>query len=173
MHNIRNRFTSLNLLAIGFTALLIIAQFFVVLLLNNGHFTYSLDDPYIHLAVAETILQGGYGVNLREYSSPSSSPIWAFLLAPISMFEYSPLILNTFAALCVAHIVSKIIEESFNSNTAEVSKPLQFIWVAIIMVITNIPGLVMTGMEHVYQVLTVSTIFYGLVIYSKYNRVPI
>src|SRR6478672_7980636 len=41
----------------------------------------SIDDPYIHLAVAENILTGGYGINASEHSSPSSSIIYPFLLA--------------------------------------------------------------------------------------------
>ncbi len=31
-----------------------------------GPFTYALDDPYIHLALAEEIARGHYGVNPGE-----------------------------------------------------------------------------------------------------------
>ena len=48
--------------------------------LSDGHLIYTLDDPYIHLAVARTILQGGYGINVAEYSAPSSSIVYPFLL---------------------------------------------------------------------------------------------
>jgi hypothetical protein len=34
---------------------------------------YSIDDPYIHLAVGEEILRGNYGVNPAEPASASSS----------------------------------------------------------------------------------------------------
>jgi len=37
---------------------------------------YSLDDPYIHLALAENMARGHFGVNLGEASNPSSSIIW-------------------------------------------------------------------------------------------------
>lgn len=30
---------------------------------TDGLLVYSLDDPYIHLAVAEEILKGDYGIN--------------------------------------------------------------------------------------------------------------
>ena len=49
--------------------------------LADGHLIYTLDDPYIHLAVARNILLGGYGVNATEFSSPSSSILWPWLLA--------------------------------------------------------------------------------------------
>mgnify|MGYP001017862235 CR=1 FL=1 len=46
-----------------------------------GFFFYTLDDPYIHLALAENILRGHYGINLDEPSSPSSSIVYPFLVA--------------------------------------------------------------------------------------------
>ncbi|AXQ95947.1 hypothetical protein LV780_19440 (plasmid) [Cereibacter azotoformans] len=48
----------------------------------DGHLIFTLDDPYLHLAVAETLLQGGYGVNFPQTSSPSSSILYTLLLAP-------------------------------------------------------------------------------------------
>ncbi len=72
------------------------------LILTDGNLIYSLDDPYIHLALAENILKGHYGVNLSEFSSPSSSILWPFLLAPfqaIDEYAVTPLILNFFSAL--------------------------------------------------------------------------
>lgn len=49
------------------------------LILSQWRLVYTLDDPYIHLAVANVITQGGYGVNLSEYSAPSSSILYALL----------------------------------------------------------------------------------------------
>jgi hypothetical protein len=43
---------------------------------TGGTFVYALDDPYIHLAMAEQLVQGHYGINASEPSSPSSSMIW-------------------------------------------------------------------------------------------------
>ncbi|MEL6611591.1 MAG: hypothetical protein AAFQ53_05825, partial [Bacteroidota bacterium] len=52
-----------------------------VLTVTDGDFVYPLDDPYIHLAVAENLTQGHYGLNLAEPSSPASSVVWPGLLA--------------------------------------------------------------------------------------------
>ena len=47
---------------------------------SDGSFIYTLDDPYIHLALAKNIRLGNYGINLDELSSPSPSILWPFLL---------------------------------------------------------------------------------------------
>jgi len=54
------------------------------LVMNSGVMIYTLDDPYIHMKMARNIWNGHYGINLHEYSAPSSSIIWPFLLAPFS-----------------------------------------------------------------------------------------
>ena len=55
---------------------------------NQKVVTYTLDDPYIHLTVGKNILFGNYGINLKEFSSPSSSILFPFLLAPFSIFSF-------------------------------------------------------------------------------------
>ena len=51
----------------------LLALFLVSVRFAGGVLIYSLDDPYIHLALARTIQQGGYGINVGEWASPSSS----------------------------------------------------------------------------------------------------
>ena len=72
-----------------------------ILVLNRGRFTYTLDDPYIHLALSEHLARLHYGVNAGEPSSPASS-VYPFLLAPIAalrVHEYAPLVLCVIALL--------------------------------------------------------------------------
>lgn len=75
-------------------ALPLIAIFAFILVETKGHFTYTLDDPYIHLALAKNIWLGHYGINPGEMSSPSSSLLWPFVLAPFAaipaFFEWVP-----------------------------------------------------------------------------------
>src|SRR5262245_23019430 len=69
--------------------------------LNDGHVVYTLDDAYIHLSLAENIAQGHYGINGNEFSSPSSSIVWPYLLAPFAgraSGAYAPLVLNVLFA---------------------------------------------------------------------------
>lgn len=37
---------------------------------NNPFFTYTLDDPYIHLQLAKNLFSGNYGINTSEFSRP-------------------------------------------------------------------------------------------------------
>ena len=69
----------------------------LILLRTDGALIYTLDDPYIHLALAQEILRGGYGINPGEAASPSSSILYAPLLAPLLALgfgDWSPLILS-------------------------------------------------------------------------------
>lgn len=41
---------------------LLAIEVYASIVLAGGHLIYSLDDPYIHLSVAENILRGGQGL---------------------------------------------------------------------------------------------------------------
>jgi hypothetical protein len=156
----------LILLIISLTVIII--QTAIILILNSGHFTYIVDDSYIHLALAENILRGHYGVNLGEYSSPSSSILWPFLLAPFSGLAFGywmPFIINTFSAIGTLYIYSLIIKSIFHSNTVIDSKinNVCLLLVILLMVVTNLIGSVFGGMEHPLQVFLTSAIIWGLI----------
>jgi hypothetical protein len=63
----------------------VIASIPLVLVLRaiGGAFGFSLDDPYIHLALASHILDGHYGINPNEAAAPSSSILFPFLVATL------------------------------------------------------------------------------------------
>ena len=86
----------------------------IVLSVKSDYATliYTLDDPYIHLELAKNIFNGNYGINDYEFSSPSSSILWPFLLSPFSIFswyEYAPLILNYFFLVLTFFIIFKVL----------------------------------------------------------------
>ena len=137
----------------------IIAMYFAVLQLTKGNFTYTLDDPYIHLALAKNIWLGNYGINLSEASAPSSSIIWPFLMAPFAvfqnLFEYVPLITNTFCVVLFGLLLLSIFSEL---------RPIAAISFSLVLMLSlNVYGLAFTGMEHSAQVLLVLIIAWGLV----------
>lgn len=53
-------------------------------LAETGGFEYPLDDPYIHLALAEGIAAGSYGINPGELAAPGSSALFPVLLLPFA-----------------------------------------------------------------------------------------
>ena len=68
----------------------------------GGHVVYTLDDPYIHLALARELAGGHYGLHAAEAAAPSSSVLWPFLLAPrarVPAGVFLPLVLS---AACAA-----------------------------------------------------------------------
>ena len=91
-----------------------------VLLSNDGHFVYSLDDAYIHLSLAEKIAGGTYGLNAGEASAPSSSILWPFLLVPLAPFAagaFVPLLLNVVAAVATLYVYALLLAESLGPLT--------------------------------------------------------
>lgn len=121
------------------------------LLLGAG-LTYTLDDPYIHLTLARNILGGHYGINAGESSSPSSSILWPFMLAPLAAlpgFEHVPLLLNLAFAGASVVLLYDFLARLFGPS------PLISLAVVALGLGLNIYGLVFTGMEHSLQVFLV------------------
>ncbi|MEQ1636272.1 MAG: hypothetical protein ABL903_06240 [Methylococcales bacterium] len=131
----------------------IVLLFFLILSATNHHFTYSLDDPYIHLALAKNIALGHYGINSNEVSAPSSSILWPFLLAPFArwrLFEYTPLFINSICLSALLYYLNKLfLEKGFC---------LRLLLISVVLLSVNAYGLVFTGMEHSLQILLVCII---------------
>lgn len=127
----------------------------------DGHLVYSLDDPYIHLAVGETIKDGGYGVNLGEYSAPCSSIAYPFMLAATELAGLGaagPLVINLLAMLAAVYIVGLVIRDYVCMTEAEESGAggnglWPFALGMTLCLVMNSWGLVMTGMEHSLHIL--------------------
>jgi len=158
------------LIGIGFLLAIILAEVIALLRLNNGHLVYTLDDPHIHLALAENIIQGHYGVNAGEFSAPSSSILWPFLLAPFASSpfgEYTPLFINSIAALATLFFVWKILSYSITTNSPRTKTIIVSAFLILFTLATNVIGLIFTGMEHSLQVLIVAIIAWGLVMEAE------
>lgn len=116
-----------------------------------GGMFYTLDDPYIHLALAKQLNLGHYGLNPGEVDAPSSSILWPFLLAPwarLPHFDWLPLVINALACGATALLLFSYF-----------SRFWKWWWSAILslalLYLLNIYGLVFTGLEHSLQVLLV------------------
>ncbi|MDP3849561.1 MAG: hypothetical protein Q8Q59_03585 [Luteolibacter sp.] len=141
--------------------------FISIMVMNRGVFTYTLDDPYIHLAVAEELATSGhYGVNPGEVSAPCSSPLWPFLMVPFARlpgFTLVPLMVNVAAAFMTALLalgrVRMLVPCKHGDRSGAI---LRAAVVAGFLLATNAVGLVFTGMEHSLQILLAVLVVEGM-----------
>ncbi len=145
-----------------------------VLITNQGHFRYTLDDPYIHLALAENIARGVYGVNLSEPSAPASSIIWPLLLVPFARQPWGdlvPLALNIVAASAALWVIYQICLAAMEMAGERAQAAAAALTMALVLT-GNLLGLVFNGMEHVLQLLLALTVVLGLIRTAYSGGVP-
>lgn len=124
-----------------------------------GVFEYPLDDPYIHLAMAEGIARGTYGVNPGEAASAASSILYPFLLVPFlgtPLAMFAPLIVNgVMVTLAGALWGGALRAGGFGGvfgGLAALIGPLAL----------NMPGVAFTGMEHEAHLVVSMVVLLGL-----------
>ena len=153
------------LLALGVLAACVLAELIAILRLNGGHFNYTIDDPYIHLALAERIRGGHYGINPGEPAAPSSTILWPFLIAPFAgsgIVEYLPFLIGIAAISATTVVYYKIVAKSLFAGPS--ANPfLISVFVLLLALATNLVGLPFTGMEHSIQVFLVAVVVLGLI----------
>ena len=135
-------------------AALLAVQVGLVLVRLDGHFSYTLDDPYIHLALASQIAQGHYGLAPGVPAAPSSSILYPFLLAALlraGLGAWGPLAVNAAATLASAALLAAIVGEAAPRAARMRTLPLALLAASAAMGL-NLVGVAMTGMEHGLQV---------------------
>src|SRR3569833_3598160 len=140
------------------------AELIASMVLCGGRLVFTLDDPYIHLAVADHILSGGYGVNAAEYASPSSSIIWPYLLAiteSLHLGAFGPLMMATAAAAASMVAVLRLLE-SFGLGRDDA--PFAYAVAMLSIFAVSAVALPMTGLEHSLHVWVSFVSFAGLVL---------
>ena len=122
-----------------------------VLQKTQGHFNYCLDDPYIHMALAERIRHGFYGLNAGEAVSPSSSLLWPLLLVPFAgtaVMTFMPLMLNTAFGAGSAFLLGRFVDRFTGDLTTKDELWRPRVLAILLMLATNLLGLAFTGLEH-------------------------
>lgn len=118
---------------------------------TGGHFSYPLDDTFIHMAMAKNLaFNGTWGINDGDYSATSSSPLFTALLGLlVKIFSgniFLPLVLAGIGTSLLAIAMNKELNRySLLGNT---NKTLVIIG-ALLM--GAIPALTLLGMEHTLQ----------------------
>lgn len=159
--------------------LLSFAVFFSVCLLyyissvlkTDGHYTYLLDDAYIHLAMAKNFaFYEVWGMTKYQFSSTSSSPLFTYLLSVlIKIFgnnDQIPLYFNMVFSIGILYGLSIYYAGVFK----EVKNTVLAVLFTVFFIV--LPLHLLSGMEHVFQIfLFVGNIF---CLYRRYqNRLAI
>jgi hypothetical protein len=168
---IRQRLCATAMLAL---AVLIGVIATAIIVLCHGHLIYSLDDPYISLALSQHIAQGHYGINASEASSPSSSILYPFLLAGFAWTrwqEWVPAAINTLAACATVALIGTELCRLGIITRREQLFPGAVLTVAL-CVAFNTVGLVFIGLEHSLHVLTSVLVVIGLARVMEEKALP-
>ena len=161
--------------AVGICAALALGTLVCVLAATGGHFVYSLDDTYIHLALAERLAQGHYGINLGEVTSPSSSVIWPFLMLPLAgtaLHAYLPLAVALACGLATAALYGRFAAELPMGADDPFAHLKRLAIAALLVLVGNTIGLAFTGLEHNLQVLLAAAAALGLIEAWRGRPVP-
>lgn len=137
-----------------------------ILAINGGTLMYTLDDPYIHIDLAKRIFSGHYGINPTEYSAPSSSILWPFLLAPFTplgpFMLWVPLLLNIVFSCLTCSLLIRLLQD--------VSATYRVVILGGWFLATNFYGLIFNGMEHCLQIYLIVVIALGVLRKEFYSE---
>jgi hypothetical protein len=136
---------------------------------NGGQFAYTLDAPYTHLTLAQNILQGSYGLNPGEPASPSSSILYPFLLAALSLLHLGqyPALLVALASTLAAAVLAYAVAEEAGIEVERISTPQLVLLTIAATLAFNLVGLAFTGLEHsLHAALTIASLL-GLMRFAR------
>ncbi len=156
------------IISVGGALALFAALQLMALRMTGGHFEYPLDDVYIHLAMAEQIWSGRYGVNASEYSSAASSILWPLLLVPFpsaAVQRMLPLFWNVVALVLAAWLWGRILVAAGWSKGRR--RLFGFVFAAIGPIATLMVSTAYVGMEHTAHIAATLAILYGLLRYLQ------
>ncbi|WP_456390296.1 hypothetical protein [Profundibacter sp.] len=155
---------SIRLLSVLSAFSVLVALEAMALVQTGGYFEYPLDDVYIHLAIAETIWAGGYGVNIQEYAAAASSPLYPVLLLPVAGLElqrFMPLVWNIIGLGLSAWLWAELLL----AGGYGAGKMRRFGWALAVLgpAAVLMPSTAFLGMEHTLHTAASLAILLGLV----------
>ena len=119
----------------------------VIILRENGHLVFALDDPYIQMAMAKNfVLHGVWGITRYGFTSASSSPLWTFFIAGTYLLfgvsETSPFYLSLLCAALMLGVAYSVL------RWYKLSPKLIFWTLLVLAFFTPLPTLICIGSEH-------------------------
>lgn len=148
------KLTDLQVLIVAILSLLLPVAWieYRVLHATHGVLAYPLDDTFIHMAVAKNLaLHHFWGIASHTFASTSSSPFYTLLLAGLFLLfgvhVGIPLIINILAGILVLVVMQRWLKRQGVPPVAQV------LILLFVNFLTPIPLLVISGMEHTFQLL--------------------
>ncbi|MBN1551995.1 hypothetical protein JW979_11015 [bacterium] len=122
--------------------------YYSMFMIRENPFSYSIDDPYIHMSIARNFSSYGvWGITPYGFTSSSSSPLYTLLLAGCFLltgpWQYWPLVLNYVFAALLLYRIQKLCEY-FGLPRWQI-----VVTQAAICILTPLVLVVSTGMEHI------------------------
>ena len=126
------------------------------LLLDDGHLVYTLDDPYIHLAMARTwIASGNLGIWPGAFAPATSSPLWTALVTALSYplgvrvwLPYALDVLSCLLLLCLFWWGTVGVGVGLLPRAGRRPAWWWYVPALLLPVIGHLPGLTLSGLEH-------------------------
>jgi hypothetical protein len=153
-------------------AAVLAAEIACALLMTHGHFIYPADAAYTHLALAQQITQGTYGLYPGEPSAPSSTILYPALLAllqPLGLGTMLPLVLNVASTLATGAFAFLLAREC-GVPVHRVAPSRLVLLTAVIAVALDLPGLAILGIEHSLHIAMTVAYLLGLVRFVRRGR---
>ena len=154
MPQANQKLSNLQVLLIALLALLIPVAWIEwrVLHYTHGVMAYPLDDTFIHMAIAKNLLVNHvWGITKFGFESASSSPFYTVLMTGLfkifGVHTVIPLIINIIAGMLFLWAAQRWLQRQGLSTLS------QLIILLLVDFLTPLPLLVISGMEHTFQLL--------------------
>lgn len=149
-----------------------------ILYVNHGLLIFTADDAYVHFKQAENLLHGHYGINRGEFTAPCAGILWTIMLAPLTplpFFIWAVLLLSSGIVIATLKIQFQIIAGPFQNTLARPVLPtiiFAYLLVCAPTFIANLPALLFSGMDYVWQIFFICLILSGIIEEKKAGRLP-
>lgn len=133
--------------ALSVLGLLVAVFYHLVLARTGGVWVYCLDDTYIHMSMAQNLVDHGvFGLTRYEFSSSSSAPLWTCLVA-LAYFagvsrDLAPFILALLSGVLLLGVAYGTWRRAFRSDVR------LFLWLLALLFAMPLVALIFAGMEH-------------------------
>jgi hypothetical protein len=151
---------------------MLVAEIACALIVTHGHFVYPGDAAYTHLALAQQITQGTYGLYPGEASAPSSTilyPVLLALLRPLGLGAMLPLAINI-ASTLAAGVFALLLARECRVPLDRIPLLRLILLTAVVAVALDLPGLAILGIEHSLHIAMTVAYLLGLVRFVRRGR---